>query len=141
MFRADLYITMRIADFNLMNSSKKLFSILDGLSILQNVQMTIVRQNKEVHGRMVIREWYEITGSINIPERGNSFWVLSKNSNQEEPYNFFMRIDRNIFAEDYEEAQINASSWVKDTLIEPIKKDFSMQEIEINSPTKLKKQH
>ena len=141
MFRADLYITIRVADFNLLNSSEKLFNILTNLSILQNVHMTIVRQNKEVHGRMVIKEWYEITGSINILERGNAFWVLSKDTSQEEPYNFFIRIDRNIIAEDYEEAQSDASDWVKDALIEPIKKDFSMEEIEISSPEKLRKQH
>ena len=141
MFRADLFITIRVADFNLIISSEKLFSILSKLSILQNVQMTIVRQNKEVHGRMVIKEWYEITGSLNIPERGNSSWVLSKVISQEEPYNFFMRIDRNIIAENYDEAQSNASDWVKDTLIEPLKIGFSMEEIEINSPGKLRKYH
>jgi hypothetical protein len=101
--------------------------------------MTIVRQNKEVHGRTVIKEWYEITGSINIPEKGNSFWVLSKDITQKEPYNFFMRIDRNINAEDYEKAQNNASEWVKEVLIKPIKRDISTEEIEINSPEKLRK--
>ncbi len=141
MFRADFYITIRVADFNLMNSSKKLFNILNNLSVLQNVQMTMVRQNNEVHGRVVINEWYEITGSIYIPEKGNSFWVLSKEITQEESYNFFMRIDRNIIAEDYEKAQSDASDWVKDALIEPIKKDFYMEEIEISSPEKLRKQH
>ncbi len=141
MFRADLFITIIVADFHLMNSSEKLFSILNNLSVLQNVQMTIVRQNKEIHGRTVIKEWYEITGSINIPEGGNSFFVLSKDISQEEPYNFFMRIDRNIIAEDYDKAQSNASDWVKDALIEPIKRDFSMEEIEINSPAKLRKWH
>jgi len=141
MFRADFYVTIRVANFNLMNSSKKLFNILNNLSVLQNVQMTIVRQNKEVHGRMIINEWYEITGSLNIPEKGNSFWVLSKDITQEESYNFYMRIDRNIIAEDYEEAQSDASDWVKDALIEPFKNDFSLEEIEISSPEKLRKQH
>ncbi len=139
MFRADLFITIRVADFNLINSSEKLFSILNKLSVLQNVQMTIVRQNKEVHGRIIIKEWYEITGSINIPEKGNSFWVLSKDITQEEPYNFFIRIDRNIKAENYEKAQSSASEWVKEALNEPIKRDYSIEEIEINSPEKLRK--
>ncbi|KKN06763.1 hypothetical protein LCGC14_1073960 [marine sediment metagenome] len=139
MFRADLFITIRITGFKLMNSSKKLFGILNKLTVLQNVQMTIVRQNKEVHGRTVIKEWYEITGSLNIPERGNSFWVLSKDTSQEEPYNFFIRIDRNIIAENYDKAQNNASDWVKDTLVEPIKRDFSIENLEINSPVKLRK--
>ncbi len=139
MFRADLFITIRVANFHLMNSSEKLYNILNYSSVLQNVQMTIVRQNKEVHGRTVIKEWYEITGSLNIPERGNSFWVLSKDTSQEEPYNFFIRIDRNIIAENYDKAQNNASDWVKDTLVEPIKRDFSIENLEINSPVKLRK--
>ena len=139
MFRADLFITIRVANFHLMNSSEKLYNILNYSSVLQNVQMTIVRQNKEVHGRTVIKEWYEITGSLNIPERGNSFWVLSKDTSQEEPYNFFIRIDRNIIAENYDKAQNSASDWVKDTLVEPIKRDFSIENLEINSPVKLRK--
>ena len=139
MFRADLFITIRVANFHLMNSSEKLYNILNYSSVLQNVQMTIVRQNKEVHGRTVIKEWYEITGSLNIPEKGNSFWVLSKDTSQEEPYNFFIRIDRNIIAENYDKAQNSASDWVKDTLVEPIKRDFSIENLEINSPVKLRK--
>ena len=139
MFRADLYVTIRVADFSLVNSSEKLFIILKNLSVLQNVQMTIVKQNKEVHGKTVIKEWFEITGSIDVPEMGNSFWVLSKDYNQEEPYNFFIRFDRNIKAEDYEIAQSTATEWVKEILIKPIKRDFSIEEIEINSPEKLRK--
>lgn len=138
-FRADFYITIRVSDFSLGNSSERLFNILDNLSVLQNIQMTIVRQNKQIHGRTIIKEWYEITGSMNIPESGNSFWVLSKNSTQEEPYNFFMRVDRNITDEDYEGAQRNALKWVKNTLLEPIKRDFSIEELEFISPVKLKK--
>jgi hypothetical protein len=122
-----------------MNSSKELFKIFKKSSVLQNIQMTIVKQNKEEHGRMIIKEWFEITGSIDVPERGNSFWVLSKDLTQEEPYNFFIRIDRNIKAGDYEEAQINALEWVKEEFINPIKKDLSINDIEINSPEKLRK--
>ncbi len=138
MFRADLYITIKVVDFNLIISSEKLFNILDNLSVLQNVQMTIVKQNKEVHGRTVIKEWYEITGSLNIPEKSNSFWILSKDITQEEPYNFFMRIDRDIKAEDYEKAQSNALEWVIKAFIKPLRKDLSIEEIEINSPEKLR---
>ncbi len=139
MFRADLFLTIRVADFHLMKSSEKLFSILKNLPVLQNVQMTIVKQNKEEHGRMIIKEWFEITGSIDVPERGNSFWVLSKDITQEEPYNFFIRIDRNINAKDYEKAQSDASEWVEEAFIKPIKKDLSIEEIEISSPEKLRK--
>lgn len=140
-FRADLYIRIKLANFNLRNSSKKLFIILNNSSALQNVQMTIVKQNKEEHGRMIIKEWFEITGSIDVPEMGNSFWVLSKDITKEEPYNFFIRIDRNIKAANYEKAQINASEWVEEAFIKPIKIDLSIEEIEINSPEKLRKKY
>jgi hypothetical protein len=135
-FRADLYLRIRINDFNLIESSEKLFSILKDVSSLRNVQMTKVRKDEELHGRMVIKEWYEITGSIDIPEGSKSFWVLSKELSEEEPYNIFMRIDRNIEAQDYEIAQKNAHDWISQEIIESIKNQFNVENLELDSPLK-----
>jgi hypothetical protein len=133
-FRADLYLRIRITDFDLIESSEKLFTILKTLSSLRNIQMAKVRKDQEYHGRMTIKEWYEITGSIDIPEGSKSFWVLSKEISEDEPYNIFMRIDRNIEAEDYEIAQKKAHDWVSQMIIESIKKQFTFEKIELKSP-------
>ena len=99
--------------------------------------MTKVRKDKEAHGKITIEEWYEITGSIDVPEGGKAFWVLSKESSDKEPYNFFMRLDRNISAETYEDAQKKVMVWADTELINPIDKDFSVAEKVICSPVEL----
>jgi hypothetical protein len=101
--------------------------------------MTKVRLDKELHGRMVIEEWYEITGSIDVPEGSKSFWVLSKEISQDEPYNFFIRLDRNIEAEDYDGAQKKAAEWVYESIIEPIQEELLVDSIELEPPTELTK--
>ena len=99
--------------------------------------MTKVRKDKETHGKITIEEWYEITGSIDVPEGGKAFWVLSKESSDKEPFNFFMRLDRNISAVDYEDAQKKVLVWADTELINQIDKDFSVEEKEICSPVEL----
>jgi len=138
-FRADLYLKVEISNFNLLESSEKLYTILRTSPYLRNIQMTGVRHDKAVHGRMFIKEWYEISGSIDVPEGSKSFWAISKETSQEEPYNFFIRIDRNIEAEDYEKAQKRAYKWVDENIIHSIKKEFSIESIELDSPIKLRK--
>ena len=135
-FRADLYLRIKINNFELIDSSEKLFTILKTVSSLRNIQKTKVRKDKELHGKMVIKEWYEITGSIDIPEGSKSFWVLSKEFSDDEPYNFFMRIDRNIEAEDYDAAQKKAHDWISRILVEPIKEKFIIEKTELDSPVK-----
>jgi hypothetical protein len=139
-FRADLYLRIKIKNFDLINSSEKLLEILKKSTWLRNIQMTKVRQDKELHGKMVITEWYEISGSIDVPEGSKSFWVLSKEFSQDEPYNFFMRIDRNIEAEDYNGAQKRAADWISEILIESIKKEFLVDNIELEPPINLRKE-
>jgi len=136
-FRADLFAKIKILNYDFKNSSEKLFSILGGSSTLSNVHMTKVRKDKETHGKITIEEWYEITGSIDVPEGGKAFWVLSKESTDKEPYNFFMRLDRNITAENYEDAQKKVLVWADTKLINPIDKDFSVEEKVICSPVEL----
>ncbi len=136
-FRADLFAKIKILNYDFKHSSEKLFSILGGSSTLSNVHMTKVRKDKETHGKITIEEWYEITGSIDVPEGGKAFWVLSKESSDKEPYNFFMRLDRNITAENYENAQKKVLEWADTKLLNPINKDFSVEEKVICSPVEL----
>ena len=133
-FRADLYAKIKIVDYNLTISSKNLYEYLNNSSALRNIQMTKVIKDREEQGKTTIEEWYEITGSLDVSEGGKSFWVLSKEITEKESYNFFMRIDRNIEAENYTDAQIKASEWAKQTLITPIENGFEVEELILSSP-------
>lgn len=133
-FRADLYVKIKVFNYDLMNSTSKLFESLKNSSALKNIQMTKVKKDIEELGKTTIEEWYEITGSIDVPEGGKSFWVLSKNTTKKETYNFFMRIDRNIEAKDYNDAQNKNLEWAKHTLIKPIENEFNIEELKISSP-------
>ncbi len=139
LFRTDRYVKITIADFDLVKSSEALLQILQQVSDLRNVQMTKVRINREEQGKIKVEEWYELTGSLNVPEGGKSFWAISKPSTKKEPYHFFMRIDRNVEAEDVENAQNITSNWVKQLFIEPIESSFSIEEKTISSPQDLSK--
>lgn len=138
-FRTDLYVTIRVSTYNLDESSEALYQVLKNISDLQNVNMTKVRQDREEQGKIRIEEWYEISGSINVPEGGKSFWALSKESTAREPYHFFIRIDRNTDASSYEIAQSEASAWVQKTFIQPLEAKLGIEETNISSPDQLSK--
>jgi hypothetical protein len=137
LFRTDRYVRATVADFKLQRSSEDLIAILQKISDLRNVQMTKVRIDREVQGIIKIEEWYEITGAFSFPEGGKSFWVISKPSTETEPYNFFIRVDRNIEAEDYESAQQKTSDWINQSLIKPLERGFSIQNLSISLPEEL----
>lgn len=139
LYRTDLYITIRISDYDLDKSSDVLFDVLKNVSDLRNVKMTKVRKDREEQGKIRIEEWYEITGSINVPEGGKSFWALSKERSEKEPYHFFIRIDRNTDASNFEIAQTEASDWVEQTFILPLESKLSFEEKHISSPENLSK--
>jgi hypothetical protein len=111
-----------------------LLKCLKNSSALQNVQMTRVRKDVEEQGKITIEEWYEVSGSINVPEGGKSFWVLSKEITEKEPFNFFMRVDRNIKADDQDSARANALIWLKQDLIKPLENGLILEEMTISSP-------
>ena len=137
LFRTDRYVKVTVANFKLQKSSEDLLAILQKISDLRNVQMTKMRIDREVQGIIKIEEWYEITGAFNVPEGGKSFWVISKSSTEIEPYNFFIRVDRNIEAEDYESAQQKTSDWINRTLMKPLERGFSISNLSISLPEQL----
>ena len=60
-FRSDLYVTLKITDFNLEKSSKEFFQLLSKVADLRNLQMTKVTRDREIQGKIKIEEWFEIT--------------------------------------------------------------------------------
>ncbi|MFX1318955.1 MAG: hypothetical protein ACFE9D_03540 [Promethearchaeota archaeon] len=133
-FRTDRYVKVTVTDFKLTKSSEALLQVLQKVTALRNVQMTKVQRNREEQGRIRVEEWYEITGSLNVPEGGKSFWVISKPSTEKEPYNFFMRVDRNIEANNYEDAQKKATTWLNRTIIKPLDAAFSIAASSVTPP-------
>ena len=136
-FRADLYVRIKLAKFVLEKSSQQVLELLKGIPDLRNLQMTRVTWDTEAQGKVRIEEWYEMTGAIAVPEGGKAFWVLSKDSSSQEPYNLFMRLDRNITASDHESAQRQAVEWVEQAIVKPLRGGLQVQEVRINYPAEL----
>ena len=111
--------------------------LLQAIPDLQNLQMTKVTADKELQGKVKIEEWYEMTGSIAVPEGGKAFWVLSKPFTDQEPYHFFLRLDRNISASDYDNAIKLATVWVKEKFLQPIEAIFSVEKMSVSSPEEI----
>lgn len=138
-FRADLFVTVKVNGFDLHKSSQQLFQLFSKNNDFRNLQMTLVTREREISGKARIEAWYEMTGALAVPEGGKAFWILSKEQSPEEPYNFFMRLDRNILAHDYLVAQKQASEWIDQSVVTPLHSHFTIEEVKISSPDKLSK--
>jgi hypothetical protein len=138
-FRTDYYVQIKIRDYDLERSSEQCLQILRKVKDLQNVKMTRVTQDIEIQGKIKIQQWYEMTGAIAVEEGAKAFWVLSKEQTNDEPYNFFMRLDRIITASDYETAIKLSLEWAKTTIIAPLRSVFTFEEVSISPPTDLSK--
>jgi hypothetical protein len=136
-FRTDLYARIKLGKFVLQNSSQQVLDILKGVPDLRNLQMTRVTWDTEAQGKVKIEEWYEMSGAIAVPEGGKAFWVLCKESSTREPYNLFIRLDRNVTASDNDSAQREAKEWVEQAIVKPLRTGLVVQEVTISSPTEL----
>ena len=136
-YRADFYLIAAVKDFDLDKSSKKILETFERIPEITNLKITKMTKDIEEFGRIRVEEWYEITGSLKIPEGSKAFLVLCKERDPNEDYNFFIRIDRNITAKDYDAAQQKAREWVDKTLAQPLREAFHVEQIEIKSPVEL----
>ena len=125
-YRADLYVTAMIQDFAIEAHSNELFTMLRAIPELANLSMT-----KQHRGNV---DWYDIIGSINVPERARAFEALCKESSPREAYNLFIRIDRNITADSYEAAQLHARAWVQRVIAQPLMETFHTTWVRIERP-------
>lgn len=125
-FRADLYLTAVVRKFDIDEHSKSLFEMLKKIPELDNLSITKMSREGE--------DWYDIIGGIKVPEGARAFEALCKEIDIEEPYNFFMRIDRNIAAESYDEAQLKAKEWVERAIARPLTDAFQIVWVRIEGP-------
>jgi len=136
-YRADFYLTVKIKDFDLDESSRKIFELLKKIPEVENLKMTKMTKDVEKLGRIKVEEWYEMTGGLKVPEGAKAFWVLCKKEDAKEPYTFFVRVDRNISAENYDVAQVKAKQWVEKVLVQPLREAFKVEKVEVKSSTEL----
>lgn len=125
-YRADIYVTAMIEDFTLEAHSHALFKLLKTIPEIANLSMTRRQRGNA--------DWYDIIGSINVPERARAFEALCKEPTPEEAYTVFMRVDRNITADNYEAAQRRAQRWVHQTIAQPLRETFHTAWVRIEPP-------
>lgn len=129
--RADVYLMAKLKDFELDSTSKKLFGILKEIPDIGDLKMSKAVKEVEEGGRIKIKEWYNMSGRIKVPEGARAFWVFVKKSDEDEPWNVMMRLDRNVTAETHEEAMAKAKEWAEGTIVEALRKNFDIETITV----------
>ena len=136
-FRSDFFLTARVMNFDLDRDSKKVFDALKTVPQLDNLATTKVTKREEKMGRTEIDEWYEVSGSLKIAEGFKAFWVVCKRETPKEPFNIFVRIDRNTSAQSYHEAQQKTREWIDEQLAGPLRRTLKVEELQVSSPSEL----
>ncbi|MEM2082797.1 MAG: hypothetical protein QXK34_03570 [Candidatus Bathyarchaeia archaeon] len=129
--RADVYLMAKMKAFELDSTSKKLFGILKELPDIGDLKMSKAVKEVEEGGRIRIKEWYNMSGRIKVPEGSRAFWAFVKRSDEDEPWNVMMRLDRNVTAETHEEAMAKAKEWAEETIVEALRKNFDIETVTV----------
>lgn len=130
-FRADHYL---IAEFNDVTSIKqtgeKVLAALKEVAALKDLAM--------VTKRMEGKQWSEILGRIDIPEGSKAFWAMVKKEvNEREPYNLFIRFDRNGEGETIDDARAAVKAWVEKEVVPKIESNTDVKSIKVLQPNEL----
>ena len=124
-FRADHYL---IAEFtnvtNIMETGEKVLAALKEVAALKDLAI--------VTKRMEGKQWSEILGRIDIPEGSKAFWAMVKKEvNEREPYNLFIRFDRNGEGETIDEARAAVKAWVENEVVPRIESKTDVKTIKV----------
>ncbi|MCK5151666.1 MAG: hypothetical protein KAQ65_07495, partial [Candidatus Thorarchaeota archaeon] len=97
-FRADHYLVAEFEDASdFIAVGNKVLEALKEVSELKDLAI--------VTKRMEGKQWAEILGRIDVAEGSKAFWAMvKKDVSEREPYNLFIRLDRNAEGADIEEA-------------------------------------
>ena len=130
-FRADHYL---IAEFNnvtnIMQTGEKVLTALKEVAALKDLAM--------VTKRMEGKQWSEILGRIDIPEGSKAFWAMVKKEvNEREPYNLFIRFDRNGEGETIDDARAAVKAWVEKEVVPKIESNTDVKSIKVLQPNEL----
>ena len=124
-FRADHYL---IAEFdnvtNIMQTGEKVLAALKEVAALKDLAI--------VTKRMEGKQWSEILGRIDIPEGSKAFWAMVKKEvNEREPYNLFIRFDRNGEGETIDDARAAVKAWVEEEVVPRIESKTDVKSIKV----------
>jgi hypothetical protein len=130
-FRADHYL---IAEFENVSDVRK-----TGQDILEALkQVSELKDLAMVFKRMEGKQWTEIVGRIDIPEGSKAFWAMVKKEvTDREPYNLFIRLDRNAEGETIEDARAEVKNWVETEIAPKIKAKANVKMIKAVEPQEI----
>jgi len=124
-FRADHYLVAEFEEIsNVMDIGKKVLEALKEVPALKDLAI--------VTKRMEGKQWAEILGRIDVPEGSKAFWsMIKKETTEREPYNLFIRLDRNAEGNDIEEARAAVKNWAETEVVPKIEAKTNPKSIRV----------
>ena len=130
-FRADHYL---IAEFQEITDVKAIGEkVLEALKEVPELKDLAI-----VSKRLEGKQWSEILGRIDIPEGSKAFWAMVKKEvTEREPYNLFIRLDRNAEGGNIEEAREAVKKWAETVIVPKIQNKTDVKSIKVLQPNEL----
>ncbi len=130
-FRADHYL---VAEFQEVTDVKAIGEkVLEALKEVPELKDLAI-----VSKRLEGKQWSEILGRIDVPEGSKAFWAMVKKEvTEREPYNLFIRLDRNAEGEDIEAARAVVKNWAETLIVPKIQNKTAIKSIKVVQPNEL----
>ena len=130
-FRADHYL---VAEFQEVTDVKAIGEkVLEALKEVPELKDLAI-----VSKRLEGKQWSEILGRIDVPEGSKAFWAMVKKEvTDREPYNLFIRLDRNAEGNDIEAARAAVKNWAETLIVPKIKGKTDVKTIRVVQPNEL----
>ncbi len=124
-FRADHYLIAEFEDASdFMAVGNKVLEALKEVTELKDLAI--------VTKRMEGKQWAEILGRIDIDEGSKAFWAMVKKEvTEREPYNLFIRLDRNAEGENIEDARAAVKKWAETQIVPKIESKTKIKNIKV----------
>ena len=124
-FRADHYLVAEFEDASdFIAVGNKVLEALKEVSELKDLAI--------VTKRMEGKQWAEILGRIDVAEGSKAFWAMVKKEvSEREPYNLFIRLDRNAEGADIEEARAAVKNWAETYVVPKIEAKTKVKTIKV----------
>ena len=124
-FRADHYLVAEFEDASdFIAVGNKVLEALKEVSELKDLAI--------VTKRMEGKQWAEILGRIDVAEGSKAFWAMvKKDVSEREPYNLFIRLDRNAEGADIEEARAAVKNWAETHVVPKIEAKTKVKTIKV----------
>ncbi len=124
-FRADHYL---VAEFQEVTDAKAIGEkVLEALKEVSELKDLAI-----VSRRLEGKQWSEISGRIDVPEGSKAFWAMVKKEvTDREPYNLFIRLDRNAEGENIEAARAVVKSWTETLIVPKIQQKTDVKSIKV----------